>query len=135
MIKFCNYIFDKTIKYLNENYPVDEDVYLKPLEGYDCVEGPDGEKGFAVIDIRSRIIYVPVDMTLIDGNDITYDEEIICRIAHEYKHLLQWCEGEQFLEDDPNAEVLEDEAEEFATKIVKEMLEEEGENNNDNDNK
>lgn len=104
MIKFSNKIIDKTIKHLNDNYPIKEDVYIKIAEGFDVVEDPEtGEVGFGCFNTEYRIIYIP---------SLMEKEELIRTIAHEYKHVMQLFNNEEFDED---------EAEKFADKILEEM--------------
>lgn len=118
MIKISNKIIDKTIQYLNTNYCVDDTVYIKILEDYDCVMDKDGEMGWAVLNTETKTIYIPALVSPIDDSDkVDYEEEIIRRIAHEYKHFLQMCNGEELW-----TEQCEDDAENFADKIVTEIL-------------
>lgn len=118
MIKISNEIIDKTIQYLNTKYCVDETVYIKILEDYDCVMDKDGEMGWAVFNTETKTMYIPALVPPIDDSDkINYEEEIIRRIAHEYKHFLQLYNKEELW-----TEQCEEDAESFADKIVKELL-------------
>lgn len=103
MIKISNEVINSTIEYLNENYNVDEEVFIKIAEGYDVIEAPNGERGFGVYDPETRTIYVPTEME---------DEELIRTIAHEYRHFMQY---------NGNDDIDEVDAEEFADMIVEEM--------------
>lgn len=105
MIKIVNDTIDKTIKYLQENYPRDEAVYIHIAEGFECVEDRDGNKGFGVYVPEIQSIYVAWDVP---------DKEttLIESIAHEYKHFMQQCDGEPYNEEA---------AEEFATQVVQEL--------------
>ena len=101
MIKFSN----KTIKHLNDNYPIKEDVYIKIAEGFDVVEDPKtGERGFGAFDTEHKVIFVA---------SLMGKEELIRTIAHEYKHAMQLFNNEEFDED---------EAEKFADKVLKEII-------------
>lgn len=109
MIKILNQDIDGAIKYLNENYPTEKQVFLHICEGYDTIETPDGT-GFGVFvkpnsDDEIPEIYIAGDMP----ND---DLQVVKTLAHEYKHFMQYCYGEQFSEE---------EAEEFARKVVGEL--------------
>lgn len=105
MIKFVNETICRTIKHLNANYPMEQDVYIHIADGYDCIEGPDGTKGFGV--------YVPEIKSIYIADDVPEPETtLIETIAHEYKHFMQHCAGEPFDED---------EAEEFALIVVREL--------------
>lgn len=106
MIKISNQDIDKAIKYLNENYTTEKEVFLHICEGYDTIETPDG-MGFGVFvkpnsDDEVPAIYIAGDMP----ND---DFQVVETLAHEYKHFMQYCDREQFSEE---------EAEEFARKAV-----------------
>lgn len=104
MLKFSNKTIDKTIKYLNDNYPIKEDVYIKIAEGFDVVEDPEtGERGFGAFHTEHKIIFVP---------SIMEKDELIRTIAHEYKHAMQMFNNEEFREDEAN---------DFADKILKEL--------------
>lgn len=109
MIKISNPDIDRTIKYLNENYPTEKEVFLHICEGYETIETPDG-MGFGVFvkpnsDNEVPMIYIAGDMP----ND---DFQVIETLAHEYRHFMQYCNGEEFSEE---------QAEEFARKVVDEI--------------
>lgn len=106
MIKISNTEIDRTIKFLNENYPTEKEVFLHICEGYDTIETTDG-CGFGVFvkpETKEDIpnIYIAGDMP----ND---DFQIAETLAHEYKHFMQWCNGEEFSEQ---------EAEDFAKEVI-----------------
>ena len=105
MIKIVNETIDKTIKFLQYQFPRYEDVYIHIAEDYDCVMAPDGTKGFGVYVPDTRMIFIAGDVP-------EPETTLIETISHEYKHFLQHCEGEPFDERD---------AEEFALRIVKEL--------------
>lgn len=82
MIKIVNDTINKTINYLNRNFPSIEDVYIHIVEGYDCVTDPDGNIGFAV--------YVPKNKSIFVAGDVPDAEAtLIETIAHEYKHFCR----------------------------------------------
>lgn len=104
MIKVSNKTIDKTITYLNDNYPIDKDVYIKIAEGFDVVEDPDtGERGFGAFDVEHRIIFIA---------SVMEKEELVRTLAHEYRHAMQYFNSDDFDEDD---------AEGFADKVLKEL--------------
>lgn len=111
MIIFHDDCIHKIMRYLNKNYPRVNKVYLCILEGYDSVEGPTGEKGFAVFDTITNRIYVPSEVPeeLKDESN----EILVSSIAHEYMRFLQKCDGKPYDED---------EAEQFAEKVSKEFF-------------
>lgn len=103
MIKISNDTIDKTIRYLEKNYPCDKEVYLHIAEGADCIEAPDGNRGFGV--------FVPEMSSIFIAEDIPEKEvALIETIAHEYMHFLQYCNNEPFDEED---------AEKFAIEVRK----------------
>jgi len=109
MIKISNPDIDRTIKYLNENYQTEKEVFLHICEGYDTIKSPDG-MGFGVFakpnsDDEVPMIYIAGDMP----ND---DFQVVETLAHEYRHFIQYCSGEEFSEE---------RAEEFARKVVDEI--------------
>lgn len=105
MIKVFDEIINKTIDHLNKNYPVNDDVYIHICEGYDVVETPEGT-GFGVFVPSTKDIYIAAEVPEPELN-------LIKNIAHEYKHFMQMCNGEEFDED---------EAELFSEKVVAELL-------------
>lgn len=81
MIRISNKIIDKTIKYLNDNYPTKEDVYIRIAEGFEVVSDPiTGECGFGALNTEYKIIFIP---------SIMENNELIRTIAHEYRHLCK----------------------------------------------
>ena len=54
MIIFYDDCVHGLMRYLDKYYPRKEKVYLRILEGYDCIEAPNGEMGFAVFDTDSN---------------------------------------------------------------------------------
>ena len=106
MIKFVNEEINKTIAFLNSKYPMQKDVFIHVCEGYDTIETPDG-CGFGVFvkpenETEIPTIYIAVNMP----ND---DFQIAETIAHEYRHFMQWCNNEEFSEE---------QAEDFAKEVV-----------------
>lgn len=119
MIIFSNDTLHKTIIHLEKNYPTNEKVYLHIAEGFDSIEGPDGQMGFGC--------YVPADKTIYLAGEMPEevpekDTAILETLAHEYKHFLQDCEEKPFDEE---------EAENFAQKVIKDMEREGTANGND----
>lgn len=109
MIKIANAEIDNSIRYLNERYPIDKDVFIHICEGYDTIETPEG-MGFGLFvkpnsDDEIPSIYIAGDMP----ND---DFQIVETLSHEYKHFMQYCNGEGFSEK---------QAEEFARKVVEKL--------------
>ena len=109
MIKFVNVEISKTITFLNSEYPTQRDVFIRVCEGYDTIETPDGF-GFGVFvkpksHEEAPAIYIAGDMP----ND---DFQIVKTIAHEYRHFMQWCNGEEFSEE---------QAEDFAKEVVEKI--------------
>lgn len=102
-IRIVNETISKTINYLQAHYPVREKVYIHIAEGCDCIEAPDGNKGFGVYVPETHSIYIAEDVP-------EKDRTLIETIAHEYYHFLQHCTGRPFDEE---------EAEEFALEAVK----------------
>lgn len=124
MIKTSNKIVDKTIQYLNTNYSVADTVYIKILEDYDSIEVEEnGKRVFGLFDTDTKTIYIPILISekIIKEFGINREEEIIRRIAHEYRHFMQMCNGAKSVDDFD-----EKDAEEFGKKIVKEILGKEG---------
>ncbi|MBD5547539.1 MAG: hypothetical protein HDQ97_09085 [Lachnospiraceae bacterium] len=98
--------FLKASNYLIDNYPQDKRAIVHVVEGYDTIETPDGI-GFGVFVPETLEIFIAGDMP---GGE----ESLIKTLAHEYKHFMQYCEGEPFNEE---------EAEEFAEEIYKKVTE------------
>lgn len=96
MLKILNSEIDKTIKYLNSEYPVNKEVFLHICEGYDTIKTDTGVGFGAFVKSISNenppVIYIAGDMP----ND---DYQMIEALAHEYRHFLQWCNGEEFSEE------------------------------------
>ena len=95
-------IINKTLEYLKKNYPQNQQVNVIICEGFDCIEGPDGTKGFGVFVPDTLEIYIPTDVP-------EPETTLIETLAHEYKHFIQHCEGQPFDEE---------EAESFAMYIL-----------------
>ncbi len=106
MLKISNLEIDKTIKFLNENYPTDKDVFLHICEGYDTIETPDGI-GFGVFVKPETKDETP--SIFIAGDIPSEDFQIIETLAHEYCHFIQYCEEKEFSEE---------EAENFAKEVI-----------------
>lgn len=99
----------RTIQHLKDNYPTDKKPIWVICTGYDCIESPEGEMGFGVFIPETLEIYIATDVP-------QWEETLIETTAHEYKHFMQYCEGEPFDEE---------EAECFAYMILAEMKEKE----------
>jgi hypothetical protein len=111
----CNDAINRAIKYLEENHSVKEKVYLHIAEGFDCIESPDGQKGFGC--------YIPSEKSIYLAEEIPDKEtSIIETLAHEYKHFMQDCLGQEFDEN---------EAEQFANQVLKDMESEDTDHGND----
>lgn len=106
MIKFLNEEVNKTIVFLNSKYPMEKDVFIHVCEGYDTIETPEG-LGFGVFVKPEKENVVP--QVYIAGDMLNDNFQIPETIAHEYKHFMQWCNGEEFSEE---------EAEKFAKEVV-----------------
>lgn len=96
---------DRMLLHLDRNYEVEKKVYIHIVENCDCIEAPDGSKGFGVFIPDEQSIYVVTDIPDTDIN-------VPMTIAHEYMHFLQWCDGKPY--DD-------EEAEQFAKKVMCEI--------------
>lgn len=105
MIKIANEVVNKTLLYLERNYPREKEVYINIISDCDAIETPDGT-GFAVFIPNLNRIYVAADIPEPEIN-------LVKNIAHEYKHYMQMCDGESYNET---------EAEEFAEKIYDEIM-------------
>lgn len=110
MLKITNNEVNTVLEYLNKKYPSETDVFIHLCEDYDTIQTPDGGVGFGVFvkpenngDIPH--IYIACDIP----ND---EHQLTETIAHEYKHFLQWRNGEEFDEK---------EAESFAKKVVEDL--------------
>lgn len=109
MIKFVNEEINKTVAFLNSEYPTQKDVFIHVCEGYDTIETPDGV-GFGVFvkpesKNETPTIYIAGDMP---NNDF----QIVETIAHEYRHFMEWCNNEEFSEE---------QAEDFAKEVVEKI--------------
>lgn len=109
MIILFNETIHRAIKYLEENYPEKEKVYLHIAEGFDCIESPDGKKGFGCYIPEEKSIYLAGDFQEIIKDAQEKETAIVETLAHEYKHFMQHCEGKEFNEE---------EAGDFATKVL-----------------
>ena len=109
MIKILNEEISRVISYLNLKYPTDKDVFLHICEGYDTIETPDG-MGFGVFVKPESSEQVPA--IYIAGDMPNDDFQIIETLAHEYKHFMQYCNGEEFSEE---------QAENLAKEVVKDL--------------
>lgn len=100
MIIFYDDYVHGLMRYLDKYYPRKEKVYLRILEGYDCIETPNGEMGFAVFDTDSNCIYVPGEVPE-EAKDMAA-AVLITSVAHEYMHFMQKCDGKPYDEDEAN---------------------------------
>lgn len=110
MLKFVNQEIDSILKYLNQNYSTEKDVFIHICEEYDTIQSPDGGIGFGLFikpESKEDLPHI-----YIAGNMPNDDKELIETITHEYKHFLQWCNNEEFDEE---------EADLFAEKAVKDL--------------
>ena len=98
-------IINKTLEYLEKNYPQNQNVNVNICEGYDCIESPTGEKGFGVFVPDTLDIYIATDVP-------EPQDTLVETMAHEYKHFMQYCEEQPFDEE---------EAESFALYILHKM--------------
>lgn len=106
MIKFVNEEISKAIAFLNAEYPTQKDVFIHVCEGYDTIETPDG-CGFGVFVKQENENEIPT--IYIAGDMPNNDFRIAETIAHEYRHFMQWCNGDEFSEE---------QAEDFAREVV-----------------
>ena len=107
MILLSNKTITNVIEYLNDQYPTDREVYMHICEGYDCID-VDNQVGFGVSKVPTSAeenfeIWIAGDLS---------DECLITTIAHEFAHFIQYIHGEPFDED---------EAEEFANKVLEDL--------------
>lgn len=86
MIKFDEQL-QEYVDFLEERYPSDKTVHLKPLYGHDSVSlESDPTVGWAVYIPKSRTIALPMD---VPEEFIEYESEwLFHNFAHEYKHFL-----------------------------------------------
>lgn len=109
MLKIVNKEIDETIKFLNENYPTNRDVFLHICEGYDTIETPDGV-GFGVFVKPETLEDTP---TIFIASDMPNGEfRITETLAHEYCHFMQYCNKKEFSEE---------EAEKFAEGVINKL--------------
>ena len=109
MIVLFNDTIHQAIKYLEENHPAEGKVYLHIAEGFDCIESPDGQKGFGCYIPAEKCIYLAGDLPELEEDAKETELAIVETLAHEYKHFMQHCEGREFDEE---------EAENFATQVL-----------------
>ena len=104
MIKIIDNCINDFILFLNENYPMEQSVYLHLCEGYDSIQDPNtGSFGFGMFGNKNDEIYVACNIP---------KEQILKTIAHEYKHFIQKYSELPYSEN---------EAEDFADKAFEEF--------------
>lgn len=108
MIKIINNVINNFIMFLNQNYGIEQTVYIHIAENCDSIQTPDGGVGFGVFDNTTDNIYVACDYEFMD------DRSILTTIAHEYKHFLQKYDDGIYSEED---------ADNFAIKVYEEFME------------
>ena len=101
MICLANDEIRKFAKFISK--PDVRTVELYVIPGYDVIETPDGEMGFAVYDAETERIIVPEGLTEEDK------ERVLSSIAHEYFHHIEHTQGKT-----NNEEAAED----FARRMV-----------------
>lgn len=101
MIYLANDKIRKFVKFISK--PDIPAVELYVIPGYDVVETPEGEMGFAVYETETKRIIVP------EGVTEEVKEIVLASIAHEYYHHIESVRGEE------HDEV---KAEEFANSMV-----------------
>ncbi len=101
MIYLANDEIRKFAKFISKSDVRAVELYVIP--GYDVIETPDGEMGFAVYDTETERIFVPEGLTE-DGK-----ERVLASIAHEYFHHIEHTKGKTHNEE---------EAEDFANRMV-----------------
>ena len=101
MIYLANDEIRKFAKFISKSDVRAVELYVIP--GYDVIETPDGEMGFAVYDTETERIFVPEGLTE-DGK-----ERVLASIAHEYFHHIEHTKGKTHNEE---------EAEDFAQRMV-----------------
>ena len=82
---------DFALEYLQSNNGEKENLTICILNGYDCIQGPDGTVGFAVYSTEEHIIYIAGELP---GEE----EEVFSTIAHEYKHYEQQMKRKKYSE-------------------------------------
>lgn len=114
MIIIVDDTLKRFIEYLEKEYPMQDEVRVSILWGYDsCCDDETGGSGFAVYIPPLRTILIPSDIPEVILQE--QDEElkrdfVIHNFAHEYCHFLQDMRGEEFNEQ---------EADDFADNTVK----------------
>lgn len=104
MIKIINDDIDDFLKFLEEKYPINQNVYIHVCEGFDSIQEPDTENvAFGMFGNNNDHIYVAGDIP---------KEQILKTLAHEYKHFIQKYSNEEYSESN---------AEDFADKIFNEF--------------
>ena len=83
MIKIINNIINDFIVFLNQNYGIEQTVYVHIAENCESIQTPDGGIGFGVFDNTTDKIYVACDYEFMDNRSI------LTTIAHEYKHFYR----------------------------------------------
>ena len=110
MIKIINDMINDFIRFLDENYGIEQVVYIHLVENCDYIETPNGETGIGLFDDETDNIYIACDWESMDN------ETILTTIAHEYKHFLQKYENDIYDED---------EADKFANKVFEDYIKKE----------
>lgn len=113
MIKFDNQL-QNYIDFLNEKYPTQETVQLKPLYGSTTVS-VNGIEGFGVYLNSPKTILLPMDVPA----EVLEEESdwLFHNIAHEYKHFMDDIDGKRY------CKKREKEADDFADKALEEYKE------------
>ena len=97
MIEILNEYDLKFISYINKLKLTDKKVKLSILHNYQSVGSGDDNVGFAVYLPELNTIMLPTEKP----EELEDDEDfVIHNLAHEYKHFLQDCNGEEFNEDE-----------------------------------
>lgn len=112
MIEILNEYDLKFISYINKLKLTDKKVKLSILHNYQSVGSGEDNVGFAVYlpELNTIMLLTERPKELEDDEDF-----VIHNLAHEYKHFLQDCNGEEFNED---------EADKFADDIVEKFKKE-----------
>jgi hypothetical protein len=126
MLVITNNIVDKTIKHLNENYKLEEEVQVHFIPGYETIADANGEVGYYVFDKKTMEVFIPTVVLNKENNSLEdtvptpyevdslgYKIGIIRRIANAYYNvrcILTDCErGDKDVID-------------FCDKIVRELI-------------
>lgn len=105
MIKIINDDINDFLRFLDENYPIEQNVYIHICEGFDTIQEPNTENvAFGMFGNNNDHIYVAGNIP---------KEQILKTIAHEFKHFVQKYSNQEYNESD---------AENFADKIYKEFI-------------